>query len=210
VAGIAGNGQRELFEAIAGLVKPSRGRIILGGEDVTRLPPRERLRRGLSLIPEERLGWAVVPGKSILYNASIPIASRNGAGILIRGEWVRRVAVRVVESTGVKTASLGDPVDSLSGGNMQRLVVGRELLYRPRSLVAMNITAGLDYRAASRVREMILDAASRGSGILLIDEDLDLLTEVADRIIVLSRGRVTGEFKPPYNIEDIAASMTLG
>ncbi len=209
VAGIAGNGQRELLEAIAGLTRPSRGRILFDAVNVTGLSPLERLKRGLAVVPEERLGWAVIPGKSIEFNASIPLEARNGGGILINKKRIRGIAEAVVSLTGVRLPSLDSPVEVLSGGNMQRLILGRELMAEPKVIVAMNPTAGLDVEAGEKVKTMLVDASSRGTGVLLIDEDLDLLTSISDRIIVLSRGRVTGSYKAPFNRTDIARAMSL-
>ena len=210
VAGIAGNGQRELVEAIVGLTKPRRGKILLNGIDIGGLPPQARMRMGLAVVPEERLGWAVAPGLSVCLNTALPLLARNGSLLLLRRSYAKMLAGKVVREARVKTSGLDQPVETLSGGNIQRLVVGRELAAGPRVVVAMNPAAGLDYNGASMVESMLLETAARGAGVLLIDEDLDLLARVSSRIVVLSRGTLTGEFTPPYDVEAIGRAMTMG
>ncbi len=207
VAGVAGNGQRELFEAIVGLAKPARGRIVVAGVDATGRPPLERLRLGMAVIPEERLGWALVPGHSIVFNVALGHVFTNGS-LLVKWGRLEALAREAIKALRVKARSPWDPVDSLSGGNMQRLVVARELLRRPRLIVAMNPTAGLDVRGAVEVRRALLEAAAGGAGVLVFSEDLDELMELADRILVMSRGRLHGPYRKPYNLEEIAAAMT--
>ncbi|MEB3860809.1 MAG: ATP-binding cassette domain-containing protein [Desulfurococcales archaeon] len=209
VAGIAGNGQKELVEAIIGLARPRRGRILINGVDVSSLAPRARMRMGLAVVPEERLGWAVAPGLSIWLNTALPLLARNGARLLLRRGRAKGIASRVVELAGVRARSLDQPVETLSGGNIQRLVVGRELEAGPHVVVAMNPAAGLDYSGASMVESMLLKAAARGAGVLLVDEDLELLARVSSRIVVLSRGVLTGEFTPPYDVDAIGRAMTM-
>ena len=206
VAGVAGNGQRELFEAIAGLRRPSRGRVIVSGVDVTGRPPSARRPLGVAVIPEERLGWALVPGKSVVFNVAISHAFTK-PGLAVDWQAEREAAAKAVESMEVRAPGLDAPVDSLSGGNMQRLVVARELLPGPRLVLAMNPTAGLDYRGAQAVRWALEDAAARGAGVLVFSEDLDELLDMADRLYVMARGRVRGPYRPPYDYAGIAAAM---
>ncbi len=208
VAGVAGNGQRELFEAILGLRRPVKGRITVLGLDVTRKGAWARARLGVGVVPEERLGWGLVPGKSILFNTAFPLAAGNGGVWVDWAKW-RRVAERVVEEYGVKARSVDTRVDELSGGNMQKLVLGRELGAKQPSLVlAMNPTSGLDARTAETVLALIASVARRGTGVLLFSEDLDELVEVSTRILVMSRGRIVGEYTPPYSVAEIGEAMT--
>lgn len=207
VAGVAGNGQRELFEAIVGVSRPARGRVVVAGVDVTKAPPIARIRLGVAVIPEDRLGWALVPGASIAFNVALGHIFANGR-MLVDWSQLEKLALEAIRLLRVKARAPGDPVDSLSGGNMQRLVVARELLRRPRLVVAMNPTAGLDVRAAAEVRAALRNAAMRGAGVLVFSEDLDELTELSDRIVVMSRGRLHGPYGKPYNLEAIASAMT--
>lgn len=207
VAGVTGNGQRELFEAIAGLRRPERGRITIFGVDVTRRGPRERLKLGVSLIPEERLDWALARGLPVYLNVALPLLGSGRLGFVLDHESIKALASRVVESMRVDVRSIEENVEALSGGNMQRLIVGRELESRPRLVVAMNPTAGLDFSSTLQVRRTLVEMASRGIAILLISEDLDELLELSDRIAVISRGSVTGVFARPFDTEAIAKAM---
>jgi ABC-type uncharacterized transport system ATPase subunit len=208
VAGLAGNGQRELFEAIIGLRKPARGRIILDGEDVTDRSPAHRVRKGLAIIPEERLGWGLAPGLSVVENVAFSLLPVNSiiGGFLVDWRKARGVAEEVVAMTNVKIPSLDASVDSLSGGNMQRLMVARELYKKPKLIIAMNPTGGLDLQTARLVKSMIV-ASSRSSAALIISEDLEELLEVSDRIYVMSSGVVKGVFEKPFNVDAIARAM---
>ncbi len=208
VAGVAGNGQRELFEALIGLRKPARGRVRISGVDVTSLGPGERVKRGLAVIPEEKLGWALVPGLSVKFNVAFALASVNsGLGFLVNWSKVDRIAREVIGLTKVKVAGGDVPVDSLSGGNMQRLIVARELFRKPKIVIAMNPTGGLDYATSVEVRKLIVKASGEGTGFLIISEDLGELLEISDRIIVMSRGSLKGGFGRPFNFDSIAKSM---
>jgi ABC-type uncharacterized transport system ATPase subunit len=190
------------------LRKPARGRIILDGEDVTDRSPAYRVRKGLAVIPEERLGWGLAPGLSVVENvvfSLLPVNSTIG-GFMVDWRKAREVAEEVVAMTNVKIPSLDASVDSLSGGNMQKLMVARELYKKPTLIIAMNPTGGLDLQTARLVRGMIV-ASSRGSGALIISEDLEELLEVSDRIYVMSNGVVRGVFEKPFNVDTIAKAM---
>jgi len=211
IAGIAGNGQRELFEAIVGLRRPARGRIEVGGADVTGSGPGYRGRMGLAVVPEDRLGWALVRGKSLVFNLAVGFySSPRGPYRWVFVDWrrAREMAEEVRRRFAVKADSVDTLVDALSGGNMQRFIIGREVLKSPRALIAMNPTAGLDYDATMYVRRVLVELAEKhGVGILLISEDLEELMEVSDEIVVMSRGRIVYRAKPPYNVEAIARAM---
>lgn len=209
VAGIAGNGQRELFEALVGLRRPIRGSIIIEGEDVTLRDSSYRVRKGLAIIPEERVGWGLVPGLSIVENTVFSLLPMNAnvfGGIIVDWGKARRIAEEVVSMIDVKIHGLNMKVEELSGGNMQKLMVARELYKRPRLIIAMNPTGGLDARTARAVRRMLLEHAS-SSAILIISEDLDELLEVSTRILVINRGFISGSFNRPFNVEDITKAM---
>ena len=213
VAGIAGNGQRELFEALVGIRRPTAGRIIIGGDDVTRKPPSKRLKKRIAVIPEERLGWGLVPGRDLVFNTVFPLLSRLNGEKRLLVDWRKweKTAMKIIEDYQVKAKSVKSMVEELSGGNMQRLVVGRELDHtNPILVLAMNPTSGLDAKTAIEVREKFRRAVSRNNtGILVFSEDLDELVQIAGRILVMSRGRITGEFTPPYNTREIGRAMTL-
>ncbi len=195
IAGVAGNGQRELAEVIAGLRPASAGRILLDGIDITELAPRQRWARGLAYIPETRLGEGLVPGFSLIDNAVLrdyqqpPIAR----GPFFRRREARAKAAAIVDRFQVRAAGLEMPARHLSGGNQQRLLVGRETWTRPLVLVAVHPTRGLDIDATAGVHRTLLDLRAAGIAILVISESLDELFEVSDRVAVLHRGQVVGE-----------------
>jgi general nucleoside transport system ATP-binding protein len=195
VAGVSGNGQRELAEAIAGLRDVDAGLVEVGGVDVTRSSPRAHTGSGLGYIPENRLGTGLAPGLSIVDNLALrryrrpPMSGRFG---LRRVEMERHAdeLVRLFDVRGVRTRL---PVRLLSGGNLQKAVLAREIDQQPAVLVASGPTRGLDVGATVEVRRRLLDERDRGAGILLISEDLEELRALADRIAVIHRGAIVGE-----------------
>ena len=208
IAGIAGNGQRELFEALIGLRKPVRGSIVVDGEDVTFKGPEYRVRKGLAVIPEERLGWGLAPGLTIATNIALSLIPVNHGlgGILVNWSRVREIAEKAVAMVNVKSTGVDMLVDALSGGNMQKLIVARELLKKPRVVIAMNPTGGLDASTAISIRRMILEHA-KNSAVVVISEDLDEILSMSSKVIVLSKGSVKGVFLKPFNLEDLTKAM---
>lgn len=210
VAGVAGNGQREFFEALVGLRRPERGRVVVAGVESSAPSGALLGRAGAAVIPEERLGWALAPGKSLVFNLALGLySSPRGPyrGVLVDWGEARRKTLRVIEEMEVRTPGPDAPAEALSGGNMQRFIVGREMLKDPVLVLAMNPASGLDVAAAARVHRLLLEAADRGAGVLLISEDLDELLELSDRIAVMSRGRIVHEEERPFNPEAIAEAM---
>ena len=210
IAGVAGNGQRELFEALVGLRRPHRGRIEVNGVDVTRQSPGARGRLGVAVVPEQRLGWALVPGKSLVFNTVVGFYSSRGGpyrGFLVDWHAARTLAERIVEEMQVKTPSLDAPVEAMSGGNMQRFIVGREVSKKPLLMLAMNPTSGLDYAAARSVDSRLVEVAAGGAGVLVVSEDLDELLSISDRILVMNKGRIVYESKRPFDVKGIASAM---
>jgi simple sugar transport system ATP-binding protein len=196
VAGVAGNGQRELSEALTGLRKVTSGTITIGGVDLTNAGPRAFLRVGVGHIPEDRFSVGLAGNESIEVNAILkafehpPIAR----GPLIVRRESRLFANRLLEHSRVEAKTISVRVRQLSGGNAQRLLVGREVLSKPRLLVACHPTRGLDVAAVADVHRHLLDARADGLGVLLIAEDLDEIVALADRIVVMFDGRIIDEF----------------
>ncbi len=207
LAGVAGNGQRELFETLVGIRKPAKGRILINGIDVSKKPPIYRRSLGVAIIPEERLGWALVPQKTVLYNVALALAFTNGS-FWIDWSKFKTLTLSAVKKFDIKLKDIDDAVDSLSGGNMQKLIVARELSREVSLILAMNPTAGLDFKATVSVRKSLAESKKRGAGVLLISEDLDELLELSDKMYVISRGKVTGPFTRPFNLKVIAKAMT--
>ncbi|RLG53714.1 MAG: heme ABC transporter ATP-binding protein [Thermoproteota archaeon] len=191
IAGVSGNGQRELAEALAGLRRPEGGEVLLAGRDVTRAGVGERRRLGLAYIPEDRLK-AVALDLSVAENLVLTCYSSFCRSLTIDYRAVGEHARKLVGEYGIVASSIRAPVKSLSGGNVQKLVVARELASRPKLLVAAYPTSGLDVAAAAQVRGRISSAAAQGAGVVLISEDVDELLEVSDRVAVMVKGRFTG------------------
>jgi simple sugar transport system ATP-binding protein len=194
IAGVAGNGQAELAEAIAGVRAPLRGRVWLDDHEVTGQPARAIRRRGLAFIPEDRLRQGLVPAFTVVENAILscyrgaPVA-RGG---VLRRRPAREHARRLVDAFRIQ-ASLDTPVRALSGGNQQRLLVAREAAQEPTALVALHPTAGLDVASTESVHRVLLDLRARGVAVLLISEHLDEVLALADRVLVMYRGRIVHE-----------------
>ena len=194
VAGVAGNGQIELMEALIGEtpILPA-GQIQLDGDAVGGLGPQERRRRGMSFVPEERLGHAAVPSMSLSENTLLSGIERKG---LARGGFINlgaaaAFASEVVERFGVKTAGVGKAAGSLSGGNLQKFVVGREVLQAPKVLVVSQPTWGVDAGAAAAIHQSLIDLAAVGSAVLVISQDLDELLAISSQIAVIANGRLS-------------------
>ncbi len=195
VAGVSGNGQIELVEAIVGLRKPLRGRIVLNGVDVTGASPRKLMELGLTYIPPEGKKWGIVQELSIYENIALRIAryepySRMG---VINWRRIMEVSEKVVSEFKVDTASIKARASSLSGGNVQRLILGRELTTsKPSLLVAAYPTKGLDIAATDHVKRILMRLRAENVGVLMLSEDLDEILELSDRIVVMYAGRVVG------------------
>jgi len=195
IAGIAGNGQKELVEALVGLRKVLSGRIRLMGIDVTNASPRVLSSLGLRYVPEDRRNVGVVESMEVWENLILKDYLRPefcSYGVLKVGE-AMRFAERMVREFQVQVPGVsGSEVRILSGGNIQRLILARELWTRPRVLVAHHPTHGLDLKAASYTHRLLQELKSAGSAILLVSEDLDEVIEVSDRVAVMCEGRFTG------------------
>ena len=193
LAGIAGNGQAELLAALNGELRAaSPDSVRIDGAPVGRLGVRARRRRGLVHVPEERLGRAAVPGMSLAKNALLT----GGHLGLVRHGWIRFGAVsafarRCIDAYDVRCGGERADARTLSGGNLQKFVVGRELLQAPSVAIVAQPTWGLDVRAASSIRASLLEMRSAGAAVLLVSEDLEELFELSDRIAVIAAGRLS-------------------
>jgi len=194
LAGVSGNGQRELAEVITGLRPLTGGQISLEGKDVTGQRPGALTQQMLAYIPEERMKDAMIQGFSVAENMILrdhhkePF-SRNGF-LLLR--IIAQFADRLIKSFQVKTPSRDTPAKSLSGGNIQKVVLARELSREPRVLVAAQPARGLDIGATEYVHAQLLAQRQKGTAILLISEDLDEIMAVSDRIAVIYEGKIMG------------------
>jgi len=197
VAGVSGNGQRELGDLILGELPCVRGSRWLFGKEVTRAAIGELRRQGISFIPEDPLKMAAVPFFSALENMAItqmPRYARNG-GLGLDWTAVQRDAEATMQRLGF-SFSLVAPARSLSGGNLQRMVIVRELTHEPRLILASYLTRGLDAQSTAAAQHALLQARQGGAGVLLISEDLEELFLLSDRLLVMFAGRIVGEFRP--------------
>jgi ABC-type uncharacterized transport system ATPase subunit len=192
LAGVAGNGQRELTEAIAGLRPIDSGRVELGGKDVTRASTTERIGAGLAYVPEDRLGVGLVGSMGATANAVLKRVRHLRRGPFFDRRAADSVTDELVDRFDVKMANKNAPVRLMSGGNIQKLLLARELSSEPEVLIASQPTAGLDVGATQSVREILATQREGGTAVLLVSEDLDELLALADRIAVMYEGRIMG------------------
>jgi simple sugar transport system ATP-binding protein len=194
IAGVAGNGQDELFAALSGeRLAPQRGDVKLDGAPVGREGINARRRRGAAFVPEERLGHATAPAFRLSENALVSGHAAQGfapGGLIQRGR-VAAFVEQVIGAFDVRKSGRDPAARALSGGNLQKFVVGREILRRPGVLVVAQPTWGVDAGAARLIRQALLDLARQGSAVLVISQDLDELLEIADRIAVIFHGRLS-------------------
>jgi general nucleoside transport system ATP-binding protein len=195
IAGVAGNGQRELAETIVGMRSPSTGEIRVGDRKLAGGDPREAIEAGIAHVPEDRLGTGVAPSLSIASNVVLKSYRRpeHSLGPLLRARTIRNHAVELIRRYEVKTPGPHLPARQLSGGNLQKVVLGREFSSKPRVLVAASPTRGLDVGAIETVHAYLREAAAGGVAILLLSEDLDEILALADRVVVMYEGCIVGE-----------------
>jgi simple sugar transport system ATP-binding protein len=211
VAGIAGSGQKELCEIITGLVRADSGSVRFLGEEILGLSPRLIKDRGISVsfVPEDRLGMGLVGGMSITDNVLLK-SYDSGRGILVDRARGRERAEKIVERYGVVTPSIRHQVKKLSGGNIQKVLLGREIETLPRLLITAYPVRGLDIGASMSVYAMLNEQKKRGVGILFIGEDLDVLLELCDRIMVIHAGTVMDTMDGPGATREGLGLLMLG
>jgi simple sugar transport system ATP-binding protein len=198
IAGISGNGQRELMALLAGETLAAPGAITLDGQCIARLGPRERRRLGLRYVPEERLRHGAVPEMSLAENALLTGDTLHAHGF-IRPAAMRAFAQRVIERYRVKAPGAAALAGSLSGGNLQKFIVGREIDSAPRVLVVNQPTWGVDVGAAVAIRNALIALRTQGCAIVVVSEELDELFELADRLVVMAGRRLS----PPVAVAGI-------
>ncbi|HEY3922022.1 MAG TPA: ABC transporter ATP-binding protein [Gaiellaceae bacterium] len=213
IAGVAGNGQRELAEAIAGMRPLASGTLTMKGRKLAGGDPRAAISAGIAYVPEDRLGTGVAPSLSIATNLALKGYRRAPAshGPLLSLGAIRDRARQLIERYAIAAPGPAAPARLLSGGNVQKVVLAREFSGDPKLLVAASPTRGLDVGAIETVHAYLRDAAANGVGVLLISEDLDEILELADRVLVIYEGRILGEFAAERaNVEEIGLAMAGG
>lgn len=208
IAGVSGNGQREMAQAIAGLRPITSGAVVIAGSDLTNAPPSDRFTAGLGYVPEDRLGVGLAPRLTVTENAILRNYKSLRRNMLLVAEQAAAYCKDIVERFGVKTGPIGDPIAGLSGGNLQRLLVGRELSGDPKVLVAAQPTRGLDVQGVKAIQDLLIAERSEGVAVLLISEDLDELLTLSDRLLVMHEGEIVREFDPTTaHRHEIGAAM---
>jgi simple sugar transport system ATP-binding protein len=212
IAGVSGNGQRELAEAIAGLRTPASGSIELDGIELAGRHPAQIRKAGLGFVPEERMRDGIVPGFTVAENLLLidnaaPAYSRFG---FLRNRVIRRHCNELIAAFDVKTPGIDTPAHNLSGGNIQKLILARELSGDPRVLLVAQPIRGVDVGAASYIHERLMAQRDSGTAILVISEDLDEVLSISDRVLVMYEGRIIAEANPRESTREALGLMMAG
>lgn len=212
IAGVAGNGQKELAEAIAGLRSWASGTMTCLGERLENASIRRRIDKGISLIPEDRMKSGLAGSLGLVDNLMLKSYRGNERFRmgLVRKKNNERWAAELVERFDVRTPNLTIPVRGLSGGNQQKLLLAREIDQKPKVMVAVHPTQGLDVGATESVHDMLIELREASAGVLLISEDLDEVMRLSDRILVLYNGRIVGEIGKTEIDKEIIGRMMAG
>ncbi len=212
VAGVEGNGQTELAEALVGMRKPLSGKIEMLGKDITREKVGKRLAGGMAHIPQDRLKEGIAAELSLTENL---IVGRHKSQPLskygvINWKEADLVSQKLIETYDIKTSSAREHCRNLSGGNMQKVIVARELSRGPKVIVACQPTRGVDIGASEYIRQMLLNLRDEGNAVLLISADLDEVMELSDRIMVMYEGKKSGEMTSEEANEEALGRMMFG
>ncbi|MDD2216184.1 MAG: ATP-binding cassette domain-containing protein, partial [Eubacteriales bacterium] len=212
IAGVAGSGQKEICETIAGLTRAERGRIFFEGENIIGKSPRDIIRLGIRMgfIPEDRLGMGLVGSMDIVHNLILK-DYQNQPGIFLKRGPCEVKAKAIVNRLDIQTPGIHFPVKKLSGGNIQKVLLGREIDSNPKVLITAYPVRGLDIGASYKIYDLLNEQKSKGVGILFIGEDLDVLMDLCDRIMVFCIGKIAGIVNPDeVTKEEIGLMMTGG
>lgn len=212
IAGIAGNGQSELLNIITGYIKPSHGRIIFEDRDITNTPTIKRIGMGIRFILEDRMRDGALPTLPIFDNS---ILGDHVYPPYVKNKFLRKLEIlntaqRIVEMLRIATPSVWKIAGRLSGGNLQKLMVGRALYKKAKLLIAYSPTRGLDVATARHVLDMIIKARNEGTAILYIGEDLDELMSISDKIVVMYKGENIGEVERKSFSKEVIGKMMAG
>ncbi|MBN2656693.1 MAG: ABC transporter ATP-binding protein [Spirochaetales bacterium] len=210
IAGVSGNGQREMVEAVTGLRRAEKGTVKLQGREVTNKSARTIHNLGINHVPEERIKFGTVANLQLFENSVLKKHHEKpySTNMLMNYPLIKNHADSIIEKYHVDAASINVPVKNLSGGNMQKLILGREIASEPSLLIAAHPTYGLDVGAAEYIRKELIHARDRGGAVLLVSEDLEELFQVCDKIAVMFEGRIMGIVDPSdCDIDDIGLMM---
>lgn len=211
VAGISGCGQKELCEAIAGITKISSGKIEFQGKDITDKDASKLSKEnlGISFIPEDRLGMGLVGSMDMVDNVFLKYYKKQ-KGLLLKKDDVEKKAEKIKEDLEVKTPSIHYPIKNLSGGNIQKILLGRELGLNPKLILMGYPVRGLDINTCYTIYNLVNEEKKKGTGILFVGEDLDILLSICDRIIVMYSGEITGSFESKNVTKETIGYKMLG
>jgi general nucleoside transport system ATP-binding protein len=212
IAGVDGNGQTELIDALAGLRRPAAGRILLAGREVTRASTDDRLHEGLGHIPEDRQRRGLVLDFTLAENMALHDFDERPYS---RFGWLypRRMiaaARRLIQEFDVRGGGPQTPAAALSGGNQQKVILAREVSRSPEVLIAAQPTRGLDVGAIEYIHRRLVEQRDAGRGVLLISFELDEILSLSDRILVIYEGQIVGEYPPDVSEEELGIAMTGG
>ncbi|HQP07986.1 MAG TPA: ABC transporter ATP-binding protein [Anaerolineaceae bacterium] len=210
LAGVSGNGQRDLAEALAGLRPVREGKILLNGKDVTHTSPNHHITAGQSYIPEERMKEGAIKDFSVADNIILQDHNRPpySRGSFLDFKLIDERTTELVNQYNVKTPSNKTPLKNLSGGNIQKLILARELSRKPAVLIASQPTRGVDIGASEYIHQCLLEQRDSGTATMLISEDLDEIRALSDRIAVIYEGRIVGIVDAATtSVEDLGLMM---
>jgi len=211
VAGVAGSGQKELCEAIAGLYPVAGGEILYKGESLVGKSPRDIINKGISMsfVPEDRLGMGLVPSMDMVDNMILK-DYHTQKGILITRTNARKMAEKLVKTLDISTPGVNYPIRLLSGGNIQKVLLGREIESNPKLLITAYPVRGLDIGVSYTIYDLLNEQKKKGVAILYIGEDLDVLLGLCDRIMVICDGKITGIVDPRKATKEMLGLMMTG
>jgi simple sugar transport system ATP-binding protein len=192
IAGVSGNGQQELLYALSGEdTRPAPGMVQINGLPMGKTGPRERRALGLQFVPEERLGRGAVPTLGLAHNLLLTRDIGVGKSGWLNVKAMEAHAAKLIKDFNVKAGGPNSAAKSLSGGNLQKFIVGREIDARPKLLIVSQPTWGVDVGAAAQIRGEILKLKDEGCAVLVVSEELDELFEVSDRLYVIAKGQLS-------------------
>lgn len=193
VAGVAGSGQKELCETLTGLMDAKKGAILYRKENIIGKTPAEIIRLGISMsfVPEDRLGMGLVASMGMVDNMLLKSYS-EGKGLFVDRKPAREMAERLIGELGIVTPGVDTPVRMMSGGNVQKVLLGREIESSPQVLITAYPVRGLDINSSYLIYDLLNQQKKKGVAVVYIGEDLDVLLELSDRIMVLCHGKITG------------------
>jgi ABC-type uncharacterized transport system ATPase subunit len=209
IAGVQGNGQTELCEALMGLVPVTSGTVQLDGRDITGVSPRVRLRAGVGYIPEDRQQDGLVSSFAVAENIVLDTYDRPpyASGPALNLTAIRETAEQRVKEYDIRTQSITTPVGTLSGGNQQKVILAREVGRNVSLLLASQPTRGLDVGSIEFVHKRIIEERDRGAAVILVSSELDEIYALSDRIAIMYEGRFTGFRPPDVPVEELGLLM---